>query len=81
MPCAPLTVITFIGIMYNRGCQCRTPGWLCGNESHSLGFPMQRFECPPTSFSDRDAANFDSLVARLNGLTLDGRELATEEAA
>jgi hypothetical protein len=42
---------------------------------------MQRFECAPSGIRNHEAVNFDSLVARLNGLTLDCCELGAEEAA
>jgi hypothetical protein len=42
---------------------------------------MQRFKNPPSRIRDRDAANIDRLVARLNGLTLDCCEPAAEEPA
>jgi hypothetical protein len=44
-------------------------------------WPMRRFEYPPSGVRDRDAANIDDLLARLNGLTLDCCEPAAEEAA
>jgi hypothetical protein len=44
-------------------------------------WPMRRFEYPPSGVRDRDAADVDDLLARLNGLTLDCCEPAAEQAA
>jgi hypothetical protein len=41
---------------------------------------MQCLECQPSGIGDHYAANFDRLVGRLNGLTLDCCELAAEDA-
>lgn len=50
--------------------------------SRSLNFwPMRRFECLPSGIRNHDTANFDSLIARLNGLTLDRCEPAGKQAA
>jgi hypothetical protein len=42
---------------------------------------MQCSECPPPGIRDRDAANFDRLVARFNRLTLDFCEPTLEKVA
>jgi hypothetical protein len=82
MPFDSLTVITPIGIIYNRGRRRRAPRWLSASEGHALSiWPMQRFECSSTGLSDPDAANFDSLVAGPNGPTPDGCEFSAEKAA
>jgi hypothetical protein len=60
----------------------RPKGRRSEKETRSLSFwPIRRFECPPPGIRDRDAANFDGLIGRLNGLTLNCCEPATEEAA
>jgi hypothetical protein len=62
------------------------PDKACAHQSPARGayfcvWPMRRFEYLPSGIRDRDAANFDRLVARLNGLELNRCEPATSEAA